>query len=179
MGSGVKIGTREPRVSLWTVPERWGGAFFVLLVAQGASLIGLHTWHTIASAPHARIVDTVIVEILVATPMFVLAGILSMIELEAALTLSVWYENRVRRKEAEWRAELDRQEAEWRAELDRKNAERKTELERKNSKMRAKIRDELREEIWEEAFAEGQRAERERGKGLGAVRERAKRYPYC
>ncbi len=155
MGFGVGNSTREPRVSLWTVPEKWGGAFFVLLVAQGASLIGLHAWRTVASAPHGHFVDTVIVEILVATPMFVLAGILSMIELEAALTLSVWYENRVRRKEAEWRAEIRR----------------------KDEEMRAKLREEVREEIWDKAFAEGQRAERERGKGIGAVRERSRRYP--
>ncbi len=145
------------------MPEKWGGAFFVLLVAQGAALLGVHAWRAFVIAQDGHIVDTVLVEVLVATPMFVLAGILSMIELEAALTLSVWYESRVRRKEAEMRAKLEREDAE----------------------MRANIREEVREEIWEVALAEGMRLERERAKRLTsarerptAARERAKRYPY-
>lgn len=156
--TGPELGNepREPIISLWTVPERWGGTFFVLLVMQGTVLVGLHAWRRIVTAQHAYIVDTLLEEAPVATPMFVLAGILSMIELEAALTLSVWYENRVRRKEAEWRAEIERKDAE----------------------MREKMRDEIREEIWDEAFAEGRRAERERTEWLTATRERARRYPY-
>ena len=138
------------------MPERWGGAFFILLVAQGSALIGAHAWRTFTVVQDAHIVDTLLIEVLVATPMFVLAGILSMIELEAALTLSVWYENRVRRKEAEWRAKLEREDAE----------------------IREKMRDEIRKEIWEEAFAEGQRMERERAEMLMAKRERVRRYPY-
>ncbi len=155
---GIELGNvrREPRISLWSVPEKWGGMFFVLLVVQGAALIGLHAWRALVVSTNAHIIDTVLVEVLVATPMLVLAGILSMIELEAALTLSVWYENRVRRKEAEWRAEIERKDAE----------------------AQAKIREELRQEIWEEAFAEGRRAERERSKGQTAARDQAKRYPY-
>ena len=145
-------GYREPRISLWTVPEKWGGAFFILLVVQGVALIVLHAWRALVLATDAYIVDTVLIEILVATPMFVLAGILSMIELEVALTLSVWYEGRVRRKEAEMRAKMLREEAE--------------------------VRDELRKEVWDEAFAEGQRAERERAARLTATREQGKRYPY-
>ena len=99
--------TSEPRVSLWTVPAKWGGAFFVLLVGQGGALIGLHAWRAITGAPSAHVADTVLSEVLVGTPMLVFAGILSMIELEAALTLSVWYQDRVRRRrQAEYEAAL-------------------------------------------------------------------------
>lgn len=117
----------------------------MLLVGQGGALIGLHAWRAVTAAPSAHVADTVLSEVLVGTPMLVFAGILSMIELEAVLTLSVWYENRVRRQNAE---------------------------------MRAKMRDELRKEVWEEAFAEGQRAEREKATRLSATQKRTNRYPY-
>lgn len=91
----------EPRVSLWTVPKKWGGWFFFLLVSQGGILIGLHAWRTVVSMPNVQLVDTVLNEVLVATPMLVFAGILSMIELEVALTLSQWYEWRSIRKDKE------------------------------------------------------------------------------
>ena len=91
----------EPRVSLWTVPEKWGGGFFVLLVAQSGALIGLHAWRAVVSMPNVHVVDTVLSEVLAATPILVFAGILSMIELEVALTLSRWYERRSIQKDEE------------------------------------------------------------------------------
>lgn len=91
----------EPRMSLWTVPEKWGGGFFFLLVSQGGILIGLHAWRAVVSMPNVHLVDTVLSEILSATPILVFAGILSMIELEVALTLSQWYERRSIRKDKE------------------------------------------------------------------------------
>ena len=94
-------GKLEPRMSLWTVPEKWGGGFFFLLVSQGGMLIGLHTWRTLISMPNVHLVDTVLSEVLFATPILVFAGILSMIELEVALTLSQWYERRSIRKDKE------------------------------------------------------------------------------
>ena len=90
-----------PRMSLWTVPEKWGGGFFFLLVSQGGILIGLHAWRTAVSMPNAHLVDIVLSEVLVAMPILVFAGILSMIELEVALTLSQWYERRSIRKDKE------------------------------------------------------------------------------
>ena len=91
----------EPRMSLWTVPEKWGGLFFFLLVLQGGILIGLHSWRTVVTQTDLHIVDTVLVEVLVAAPLLVFSGILSMIELEVALTLSRWYERRSIREDKE------------------------------------------------------------------------------
>ena len=139
----------ETRVSLWTVPAKWAGAFFVLLVAQGGTLIGLHAWRAIVSEPSVHLADTVLSEVLVGTPMLVFAGILSMIELEAALTLSVWYQDRVRR----------RRQAEYEAGL--KEGERRG-----------------RQKGIAEGIKEARRLERERQERLTRARELAKRYPY-
>lgn len=137
---GVDGAKLEPRVSLWTVPERWGGWFFVLLVAQGGVLIGLHTWRALTLMPHVHVVDTVLSEVLVATPMLVFAGILSMIELEVALTLSRWYERRSLEKDKE-RYEAGLKEGEKRGE---KRGERRGE-----------------KRGWEKGIEEGRRLERE------------------
>ena len=99
--SAVDESQLEPRMSLWSVPAKWGGAFFVLLVVQGGVLIGLHVWRSLVLSPDTHVVDTVLNEVLVATPILVFAGILSMIELEGALTLSAWFEWWRIRKEKE------------------------------------------------------------------------------
>ena len=127
----------EPRMSLWTVPEKWGGGFFFLLVSQSGVLIGLHAWRSVVSMPNVHLVDTVLSEVLVATPILVFAGILSMIELEVALTLSQWYERRSIRKDKE------RYEAGF-----------------KDGEIRGEKRGEKRG--WERGIEEGRRLEREK-----------------
>ena len=121
----------------------------MLLVVQGGALIGLHAWRAIVTAPSVHVADTVLSEVLVGTPMLVFAGILSMIELEAALTLSVWYQDRVRRRRIE----------EYKAAF-KKGEERGW------------------QEGIEEGIKEGRRLERERQERLMWAREMAKRYPY-
>ncbi len=143
------LAERETRMSLWTVPRKWGGTFFVLLVAQGGLLIGLHAWRSLVLAPNEHVVDKVLSEVLVGTPMLVFAGILSMIELEVALTLSVWFEDRIRRKRKE----------EFEAGLE-------------------EARQEGRTEGFAEGVAEGRRLERERFNKQRDARSRARRYPY-
>ena len=91
----------EPRMSLWSVPARWAGAFFVLLVAQGAFLVGTQAWRTTVNVADSHIVDTVMSIALVAAPLLVVAGIVSMIELEVVLTLSAWFEWWRNKKEEE------------------------------------------------------------------------------
>lgn len=88
-------------MSLWSVPARWAGAFFVLLVAQGSLLVGTQAWRTTVIVTDAHVVDTVMSIALVAAPLLVVAGIVSMIELEVALTLSAWFEWWRQKREAE------------------------------------------------------------------------------
>ena len=90
-----------PRMSLWSVPAQWGGAFFILLVSQGGFLVGLQAWRRVVTETDAHTVDTVLSIALVSAPLLVVAGIVSMIELEVALTLSAWYEWRIRKKQRE------------------------------------------------------------------------------
>lgn len=97
--TGTQRGSLEPRMSLWSVPAKWGGAFFVLLVAQGGLLVGTQAWRTTINAAH--VIDTVMSIALVAAPLLVVAGIVSMIELEVVLTLSAWFEWWRNRKEEE------------------------------------------------------------------------------
>lgn len=110
-GSPSKATSRrnaEPRMSLWSVPARWSGAFFVLLVAQGALLVGTQAWRTTVIVTDAHVVDTVMSIALVAAPLLVVAGIVSMIELEVALTLSAWFEWwRQKREEEKYQAGLE------------------------------------------------------------------------
>ena len=88
-------------MSLWSVPARWGSAFFILLVFQGGTLIGLQAWRTLVTEPDLHAVDTVMAIALVSAPLLVVAGIVSMIELEVALTLSAWFEWWVEKKRRE------------------------------------------------------------------------------
>ena len=88
-------------MSLWSVPARWGSAFFILLVFQGGTLIGLQAWRTLVTEPESHAVDTVMSIALVSAPLLVVAGIVSMIELEVALTLSAWFEWWVEKKRRE------------------------------------------------------------------------------
>ncbi len=136
-------------MSLWSVPAKWGGAFFILLVLQGGLLIGLHTWRSLALSPDEHVVDTLLNEVAAGTPMLVFAGILSMVELEAALTLSAWYIDRVRRRERE---EIDALLKKWDAIEARSAAE------------------------YARGFAEGRRTERE--KMRLEHEEEVRRYPY-
>ena len=95
-------------MSLWSVPARWAGAFFVLLVAQGAFLVGTQAWRTTVNVADSHVVDTVMSIVLVAAPLLVVAGIVSMIELEVALTLSAWFEWwRQKREEEKFQAGLE------------------------------------------------------------------------
>ena len=178
--------TRVPRVSLWTVPEKLGGAFFVLLVVQGTALVGAHAWRAFALAQDAQVVDTVLEEILLAVPLFVLAGILSMIELEGALTLSVWYESRVRRQEAEWRAAIYEEarmdlHKEYGTttdeELARKIREEEQEKLLAELAEKAKRDEEIRQRIWDEGYAAGERAALTRPKQYPGIRDQAMHYP--
>ena len=142
-----------PRMSLWSVPEKWGGAFFILLVAQGGTLIGLQGWRTVVLETVREPIDTVLAIALVAAPLLVVAGIVSMIELEVALTLSAWYERRSRMKD-----------------IERFEAGKKEGLE--------EGREEGLDEGFEKGVERGRRLERakiERELGLGS---RVRRYPY-
>ena len=112
--------TSEPRMSLWSVPARWAGAFFVLLVAQGAFLVGTQAWRTTVNVADSHVVDTVMSIVLVAAPLMLVAGIMSMIELEVALTLSAWFEWWRQKREEEKLEEgiaigrrLEREESRW------------------------------------------------------------------
>ena len=88
-------------MSLWSVPARWAGAFFVLLVGQGSLLVGTQAWRTTVNVGGSHVVDTVMSIALVSAPLLVVAGIVSMIELEVALTLSAWFEWWRNKKEEE------------------------------------------------------------------------------
>ena len=139
--SAVDESQLEPRMSLWSVPAKWGGAFFVLLVVQGGVLIGLHVWRSLVLSPDTHVVDTVLNEVLVATPILVFAGILSMIELEGALTLSAWFEWwRIKKEKERYAAGF------------------------KDGKIRGEMQGEKRGEIrgWEKGIEEGRRLEREK-----------------
>ena len=80
----------------------------MLLVAQGALLVGTQVWRTTVHVTDSHVVDTVMSIALVAAPLLVVAGIVSMIELEVALTLSAWFEWwRQKRAEENFQAGLE------------------------------------------------------------------------
>ena len=80
----------------------------MLLVAQGAFLVGTQAWRTTVNVVDSHSVDTVMSIALVAAPLLVVAGIVSMIELEVALTLSAWFEWwRQKREEEKFQAGLE------------------------------------------------------------------------
>ncbi len=80
----------------------------MLLVAQGAFLVGTQAWRTTVNVSDSHVVDTVMSIALVAAPLLVVAGIVSMIELEVALTLSAWFEWwRQKREEEKFQAGLE------------------------------------------------------------------------
>ena len=151
--SAVDESQLEPRMSLWSVPAKWGGAFFVLLVVQGGVLIGLHVWRSLVLSPDTHVVDTVLNEVLVATPILVFAGILSMIELEGALTLSAWFEWwRIRKEKERYAAGF--KDGKIRGEM---QGEKRGEI---RGEKRGEIRGEKRG--WEKGIEEGRRLEREK-----------------